>query len=86
MSANDVSPEVKDAVDMLCAAHEIAMRNGVDTNWTAFLAGVRSALVPFNRNGITARTYRLPNATDQRARSAPLHPLVGQTESQETKP
>jgi hypothetical protein len=54
--------EVKEAVDLLCSAHEIAMRNGQDTNWPAFIASVRSALVPFNRNGITARTYRLPNS------------------------
>jgi hypothetical protein len=56
--AAKILSEVKEVVELLCSAHEIATRNGLETNWTAFITSVKAALVPFNRNGVTARTYR----------------------------
>jgi selenocysteine lyase/cysteine desulfurase len=46
-------------VDLLCAANMIATRAGKNTNWGAFQESVLKALAPYNRNGNTARTYRI---------------------------
>lgn len=51
--------EFSEAVELLCSAHEIASREGKDTNWPVFLSSLKKCLASFRRNGVTERTYRL---------------------------
>jgi hypothetical protein len=49
-----------EAIDLLAASYQVALRAGADTNWPAIRESLRRALASYNRNGATARTYRLP--------------------------
>ncbi len=51
---------LEEALAMLRSAGEVAARNGEQTNWPAFRAGIEAALRPFNLRPISPRTYRLP--------------------------
>ena len=53
-------PLVKEAVELLASAAEIARRDGKDTNWLAFHESLTKCLATFGRRGVSARTYRIP--------------------------
>jgi hypothetical protein len=58
-ASNVWNTQLQDEVmELLCSAHEIASREGVNTNWVAFLSSVKQVLKKCNRTGVTARTYR----------------------------
>ena len=56
---NDNKEALKEAIELLCSAHEIASREGRDTNWSLFKESLRKLLAQYGRNGITPRTYRI---------------------------
>jgi len=56
----DMTPHIKEAVDLLCSSVSIAARKGDKTNWDAFHVGLIACLKQFGRSGVTARTYREP--------------------------
>ncbi len=51
--------QIREAIELLSSACEIARRRGEHTNWPAFLNCAEKTLEGFGLRGVTARTFRI---------------------------